>query len=384
MKLKLTFLATLVMIAGLLTTAPAQAGCRDYPESITPGCVAQNLAEEQARQLETQARMAQELIDAQRRAELAAQEQWVAQGSRTCALYPESVTPACIAENLAYEKERQALEAKRWEQIALDAKKAEEENNYRVWMADGGRACALYPASITPECVAENLVHEQKRQEAYAAKQAQALIDAQALAEYQQKRQMEAAGGRICALWPEAGTAGCIAETKAYNENLVRTLGADVAKAQIAEQKAALAKAKEDYIQSGRRECTVYPASLKPECIEENTAYASETADQIAALAAKKAENEKAKVVVVRDGEDVLVDLDLPKAVDPLKAVVRLLSSKKKVVDTAEIRFDTADDPYLVFDEFTKSGKFTLQYQVGKKKSAGKSLTVPKVETVQQ
>ena len=41
------------------------AGCRDYPESVTPACAAQNLAEEQARQAASEVQRAQDLVDAE-------------------------------------------------------------------------------------------------------------------------------------------------------------------------------------------------------------------------------------------------------------------------------------------------------------------------------
>ena len=369
------------ILLSLMTPTSAQAGCLDYPESVTDACVAQNLADEQARQAEYQQRAAQEQIDAQRRAEQAQQEQFVANGSRSCSLPENASSPSCISENLAYEQQRQAQEKARMDQIQIDAKKAEEENTYKNWMADGGRACSVAPASLSPECVAENLVFEQKRQESYAEKMTKTILDAQALAEHQQKRQFEAAGGRICSLYPEAATAGCIAETKAYNENLIKELGLEAANKLIAEQKAAIAQAKIDYIQGGRRECTTYPASLKPECVEENTAYAEETATQIAALEAKKAEDEKAKVIAVRDEEgDLLVDVTVPKKVDLLKATVRLVDKKKKVIDTAEVRYDAEDDPYFVFDDADKAGTYKIEYKVGKKITAGASVKVPKAE----
>jgi hypothetical protein len=373
-------IAASVMVLALLATTSAQAGCRDYPESVTDACISQNLAEEQARQAEYQQRAAQELLDAQRRAEQAQQEQFVANGSRSCSLPENASSPSCVIENLAYEQQRQAQEKARLEQIHIDAKKAEEENTYKNWMADGGRACAVAPASLTPECIAENLVFEQKRQETYAEKMAKSILDAQALAEYQQKRQFEATGGRICSLYPEAATAGCIAETKAYNENLIKELGLEAANKIITEQKAVIAQAKIDYIQGGRRECTTYPASLKPECIEENTAYAEETAAQIAFLEAKKAVDEKAKVIAVRDEEgDLLVDMTVPKKVDLLIASVRLVDKKKMLIDTAEVRYDAEDDPYFVFDDAEKAGTYKIEFKVGKKITAGSSVKVPKV-----
>ncbi len=52
--------ASLLLILGiqLLNPTVASAGCRDYPESVTEACAAQNLAEEQARQIAYAAEMA--------------------------------------------------------------------------------------------------------------------------------------------------------------------------------------------------------------------------------------------------------------------------------------------------------------------------------------
>ena len=52
--------ASLLLILGIQFINPtaASAGCRDYPESVTEACAAQNLAEEQARQIAYAAEMA--------------------------------------------------------------------------------------------------------------------------------------------------------------------------------------------------------------------------------------------------------------------------------------------------------------------------------------
>jgi len=100
---------TLLLSASMLVfVAPsAQAGCRDFPESITPECVAQNLAEERARQVDSAARIAQDLLDAEARAKANADAQFIANGSRPCSVFPASITPVCEAENLALEKLKQ-------------------------------------------------------------------------------------------------------------------------------------------------------------------------------------------------------------------------------------------------------------------------------------
>ena len=54
MRIRISLLSLLfsLLTTGFLVsnTQIAVAGCRDYPESVTPACAAQNLAEEQARQ----------------------------------------------------------------------------------------------------------------------------------------------------------------------------------------------------------------------------------------------------------------------------------------------------------------------------------------------
>jgi hypothetical protein len=55
MRIRISLLSLLfsLLTAGFLVsnTQTATAGCRDYPESVTPACAAQNLAEQQARQV---------------------------------------------------------------------------------------------------------------------------------------------------------------------------------------------------------------------------------------------------------------------------------------------------------------------------------------------
>ena len=86
-----------------------------------------------------------------------------AEETRPCSVYPASVTPECVAENLAYEAQRQAAYQEQQKAAQEAAKKAEEENTQRQYVENGSRPCSLYPASVTPECVAENLVYEENR-----------------------------------------------------------------------------------------------------------------------------------------------------------------------------------------------------------------------------
>ena len=115
MRIRISLLSLLfsLLTAGFLVsnTQTATAGCRDYPESVTPACAAQNLAEEQTRQAAAEVQRAQDLIDAENRAKEQAARDYVANGSRPCSVFPASITPACAAQNLDYEAGKQAAAA---------------------------------------------------------------------------------------------------------------------------------------------------------------------------------------------------------------------------------------------------------------------------------
>jgi len=100
----IVILAVLAPIFLIIQVTPANASCRDYPESVTPACVAQNLAEQQAYQAAEEARLAKQIADAEKRAQDQAQEDFIRNGSRPCSLYPASITAECAAANLAYEE----------------------------------------------------------------------------------------------------------------------------------------------------------------------------------------------------------------------------------------------------------------------------------------
>ena len=74
----LSLLASLLSTGFVFTSAPvANAGCRDYPESVTPACAAQNLAEEQARQAAAEVLRAKQLADADAAAKANAELEYV-------------------------------------------------------------------------------------------------------------------------------------------------------------------------------------------------------------------------------------------------------------------------------------------------------------------
>jgi hypothetical protein len=145
----------------ILFPQQANAGCRDYPESVTPACVAQNLAEEQIRQAEYAARMEQMRLDSIAAEKANSEAQYVANGSRPCSLYPASISPACVTENLSYEAVRQAEEVARIEGLTQEAKAAELKQQKADYIRNGSRPCSVYPASVTAACVEENLAYEE-------------------------------------------------------------------------------------------------------------------------------------------------------------------------------------------------------------------------------
>ena len=310
----LSLLASLLSTGFVFTSAPvANAGCRDYPESVTPACAAQNLAEEQARQAADVAKRAQDLIDAENRAKEQAAQQYAAEGSRPCSVYPASITAACAAENLSYEASKQIdYEAKRIKDLQ-EAEERAKENAELQYIANGSRPCSVYPASITAACAAENLEYETKRQIASAAKAEADQIEA--------------------------------------------------------EQKA-LKQAKDDYIRNGSRPCSVFPASTTPECAQANLKFEEIKKVEIAALTAARETSTKALITTKDENGSLLVAGNVPKGVDLLNTKIRLLNSKGKVVDTGEIRYDSAGKPYFVFDKQVGKGNYKIELSIPKKKSA--------------
>jgi hypothetical protein len=290
---------------------PAFAGCRDFPESITPECVAQNLAEERSRQDAATAQQAQGLRDAEARAREQAEREYIANGSRPCSLFPASITPECAAENLAYEKSRQGDEVAKRAQDLLDAEERARENAELEYIRNGSRPCTLFPASITPECVAENLEYEKERQR------------------ISEKKQIEALEKAI--------------------------------KAEAEQQRV-------EYIRNGSRPCTLFPASITPECAEENLEYEEIRKVESAALTAAKEDAAGANFNTKDENGSLLVVAKIPAKVDLLATVVKLLSSKGKVIDTGVIRYQSNGEPYFVFDNFKGKGNYTVQMSLPKKK----------------
>ncbi|MEY3636676.1 MAG: hypothetical protein RL147_1105 [Actinomycetota bacterium] len=314
MKLKAAISGSL---AGILATSlligisqPAFAGCRDFPESVTPECVAQNLAEEKARQVDTAAQMAQDLLDAEARAKANAEAHYVANGSRPCSVFPASVTPECVVQNLDYEKSRQEADVAKRAQDMVDAETRAKEQAVREYIANGSRPCSLYPASVTPACVSENLEYEKERQGIYEKKQL---------------------------------------------EELERAI-----KAEAAQQKA-------DYIRNGSRPCSLYPASITPACEIENLEYEAIKRVEFTALLAAKEASTASTFNTKDENGSLLVLAKVPTKVNLLSTVVTLLNNKGKVIDKGVIRYQSTGEPYFVFDNFKGKGNFTLQMSLPKK-----------------
>ena len=70
------------------------------------------------------------------------------------------------------------------------------------------------------------------------------------------------------------------------------------------------------------------------------------------------------------DNGSLLVASNIPKGVDLLNTKVRLVNSKGKVIDTGEIRYDSAGKPYFVFDKQVAKGNYKIELSIPKKKSA--------------
>jgi len=168
---------------------PALGDCATFPNSTTPGCVAQNLEAERHRQADAAASHAEAnaagaaSAEAQRQLQISTEtelrKKWgiydPALGD--CSSFPASESPACIAQNLVAEQHRQAdaeeakavanaaviaaAEAQRQQQIQdeIDLRK-----KWGIYDPAIGN-CSESPLSMTPECVRQNLLAEDFRQQ---------------------------------------------------------------------------------------------------------------------------------------------------------------------------------------------------------------------------
>ena len=317
MRIRISLLSLLfsLLTAGFLisNTQTATAGCRDYPESVTPACAAQNLAEEQARQAADEVLRAKQLADADAAAKANAELEYIRNGSRPCSVYPASITAECAAQNLDYEAGKQAAAAEQQVKDKIKVEEAAKANAELEYIRNGSRPCTLYPASITPECSAENLAYETKRQVAAAAKLEEDIVEA---------------------------------------------------------ERKALKQANDDYIRNGSRPCSIYPASTTPECAAANLKYEELKKVEIQALTAARAESSKPLITTKDDNGSLLVVSNIPKGVNLLNTKVRLLNNKGKLVDSGEIRYDSAGKAYFVFDKQVGKGNYRIELSIPKKKAA--------------
>ena len=323
MRIRLALASILLSIipTGFLITQsqPANAACGfingvwSHELAMTPACVAENNAIADALKAANEAKMIQDQKDVEARAKENAEKDYIANGSRPCTLYPASITPECVAENLIDAAKKKVAMEEKMIQDQKDVEARAKENAEKDYIANGSRPCTLYPASITPECSAENLAYETKRQVAAAAK---------------------------------------------FQEDMIE-----------AERKA-LKQANDDYIRNGSRPCSVFPASITPECAAANLKYEEIKKVEIAALTAARETSTKALITTKDDNGSLLVASNIPKGVDLLTTKVRLVNSKGKLVDTGEIRYDSAGKPYFVFDKQVAKGNYKIELSIPKKKAA--------------
>jgi hypothetical protein len=288
-------------------------GVWSHELAMTPQCVAENNATADAVKAAAEAKAIQDQKDVEARAKAQAELDYIANGSRPCTLYPASITPACVAENLIdAAKKTAAMEEKMiQDQKDVEARaKAQAELDY---IANGSRPCTLYPASITPACAAENLEYETKRQLANAAKFEADQLEAEAKA---------------------------------------------------------LRQAKDDYIRNGSRPCTLYPASTTAECAAENLKFEEIKRIEITALTAARQESSKSLITTKDENGSLLVVSNIPKGVNLLNTKVRLVNSKGKLVDAGEIRYDSSGRAYFVFDKQVGKGNYRIELSIPKKKAA--------------
>ena len=298
---------------------PANAACGmvngvwNHELAMTPQCVAENNAIADALKAASEAKAIQDQKDVEARAKENAEKDYIANGSRPCSLYPASITPACVAENLVDAAKKTAAMEEKMIQDLKDAEERAKENAEIEYIRNGSRPCTLYPASITPECSAENLAYETKRQVAAAAKLEEDIVEA---------------------------------------------------------ERKALKQANDDYIRNGSRPCSIYPASTTPECAAANLKYEEIKKVEIQALTAARAESSKSLITTKDDNGSLLVVSNIPKGVNLLNTKVRLLNNKGKLVDSGEIRFDSAGKAYFVFDKPVGKGNYRIELSIPKKKAA--------------
>ncbi len=281
-----------------------------------------------------------------------------------------AMTPACVAENNAIADAVKAAAEAKAIQDQKDVEARAKENAERDYIANGSRPCSLYPASITPECVAENLVDAAKKTAAMEEKAIEDQKKAEEAAKANAELDYIANGSRPCTLYPASITAACAAENLEYETKKQIAAAAKFEADQIEAEQKALKQAKDDYIRNGSRPCSVFPASTTPECAAANLKYEEIKKVEIAALIAAREISTKALITTKDENGSLLVASNIPKGVDLLNTKVRLVNSKGKLVDAGEIRYDSAGKPYFVFDKQIAKGSYKIELSIPKKKSA--------------
>ena len=281
-----------------------------------------------------------------------------------------AMTPACVAENNAIADAVKAAAEAKAIQDQKDVEARAKENAERDYIANGSRPCTLYPASITPECVAENLVDAAKKNAAMEEKAIEDQKKAEEAAKANAELDYIANGSRPCTLYPASITAACAAENLEYETKRQIAAAAKFEADQIEAEQKALKQAKDDYIRNGSRPCSVFPASTTPECAAANLKYEEIKKVEIAALTAAREVSTKALITTKDENGSLLVASNIPKGVDLLNTKVKLVNSKGKVVDTGEIRYEASGKPYFVFDKQVIKGSYKIELSIPKKKSA--------------
>ena len=280
------------------------------------------------------------------------------------------MTPACVAENNAIADAVKAAAEAKAIQDQKDVEARAKENAEKDYIANGSRPCSLYPASITPACVAENLIDAAKKTAAMDEKAIADQKDVEAKAKARAELDYIANGSRPCTLYPASITAACAAENLEYETKRQLAATAKFEADQIEAEQKALKQAKDDYIRNGSRPCSVFPASTTPECAEANLKFEEIKKVEIAALTAAREASTKALITTKDENGSLLVAGNIPKGVDLLNTKIRLLNSKGKLVDKGEIRYDSAGKPYFVFDKQVGKGNYKIKLSISKKKAA--------------
>jgi hypothetical protein len=175
---KFARLALVAVVATFIQLTPnsAFASCAEYPDSVTPACVAENLLVEQARQAAYAAEQVRRQAEsdaaaATQRAQQAAEE--AARAASDALLPPDSCdrlvnygTNVCTEKRIAESSAKAAALAAK-QQAAQDDAEVALRKSWGIYDPALGN-CFEVENSTKPECVAQNLEAEKFRQADYA------------------------------------------------------------------------------------------------------------------------------------------------------------------------------------------------------------------------